>query len=282
MVLRPIPPAFSLVELLVVITIIVILLALLTPALDQAIYQAELTSCAARTRSIAQGVTFYAGDARRFYPYRPTVDLYPGMTAMGWLNNGWDNLTSERADDRPVFRSHIPVNASLNCPLNGWTDIEGSRREPTITFTYSQYSLWFGFYFRERPGMRKLGDRLMAPVWGGPDESFALLASDFSMVHRTNSFGYSGHPDRQGLWPGALYQDQPNPWDGTYDVTLAWYYGEAARGELDLNFAYTDSSVRRLENVPFGGLGDERIDYIAELSQASLDSNRTVQVPSER
>lgn len=39
--------AFTLIELLVVITIIVVLLALLVPALDKAIYQAQLSVCAA-------------------------------------------------------------------------------------------------------------------------------------------------------------------------------------------------------------------------------------------
>jgi prepilin-type N-terminal cleavage/methylation domain-containing protein len=37
--------AFTLIELLVVVTIIVVLPALLAPALDQSIYQVELTVC---------------------------------------------------------------------------------------------------------------------------------------------------------------------------------------------------------------------------------------------
>ena len=40
--------AFTLVELMVVITIIVLLLALMMPALDKAVYQAELASCMTR------------------------------------------------------------------------------------------------------------------------------------------------------------------------------------------------------------------------------------------
>ena len=53
----PIRNGFTLVELLVVITIIVILLALLAPALDKAIYQAELAVCGTRVRAIATGCT---------------------------------------------------------------------------------------------------------------------------------------------------------------------------------------------------------------------------------
>ena len=60
---------FTLVELLVVITIIVILLALLAPALDQAIYQAELAVCAARQDGLLTIFHAYAADeGRRKYP----------------------------------------------------------------------------------------------------------------------------------------------------------------------------------------------------------------------
>jgi prepilin-type N-terminal cleavage/methylation domain-containing protein len=65
--------AFSLVELLVVITIIVVLLALLTPALHKAIYQAALARCAANQRGVGQAAIQYAMNSRRFYPHRPAV-----------------------------------------------------------------------------------------------------------------------------------------------------------------------------------------------------------------
>ena len=63
--------AFTLVELLVVITIIVLLLALLTPAMDKAIYRAELLRCQTNQRGIASGVLLYAVDFKRSYPYCP-------------------------------------------------------------------------------------------------------------------------------------------------------------------------------------------------------------------
>ena len=65
--------AFTLVELLVIITIIVVLLALLAPAMGKAIYQAQLAACATRLKSFATGVTVYAIDYRRSYPHRPWV-----------------------------------------------------------------------------------------------------------------------------------------------------------------------------------------------------------------
>src|SRR5687767_12600186 len=65
--------AFSLVELLVVVTIITVLMALLAPAMDQAIYQAELAVCGANQRTTAGAVTLYAAGNKRSYPYRPGV-----------------------------------------------------------------------------------------------------------------------------------------------------------------------------------------------------------------
>jgi prepilin-type N-terminal cleavage/methylation domain-containing protein len=87
--------AFTLIELLVVVTVIVLLLALLTPALDKAVYQAELTVCATRLRTIATGSVTYAFDYRRAYPHRPGVrDDTAWAPAM--IYNGFDVLASDR------------------------------------------------------------------------------------------------------------------------------------------------------------------------------------------
>jgi len=59
---------FTLVELLVVITIIVILLALLAPALDRAVYNAETAKCLASQRTIVQAAQSYAVDHKRVLP----------------------------------------------------------------------------------------------------------------------------------------------------------------------------------------------------------------------
>ena len=62
--------AFTLVELLIVITLIVLLLALLTPALDKAVEQAQLTVCSSKLHAVASGALTYAMDHKRRYPYR--------------------------------------------------------------------------------------------------------------------------------------------------------------------------------------------------------------------
>src|SRR5687768_3576467 len=61
---------FTLVELLIVITIIVVLMASMMPALDQAVYQAQLTVCGARLDAIAGAALTYAIDHKRAFPVR--------------------------------------------------------------------------------------------------------------------------------------------------------------------------------------------------------------------
>src|SRR5688572_2452466 len=100
---------FTLVELLVVITIIVILLAMLAPAMDTAIYQAQLAVCATNLKGIAPGVTAYAMNNQRRYPDRRTVQ-----------NNLWVNLIKDNTaatDYRAMVRPYLSVNGNLMCSL---------------------------------------------------------------------------------------------------------------------------------------------------------------------
>lgn len=62
------PRAFSLVELLVVITVIAVLLAMLAPALDTAMGHAEATVCMSRLRVVHSGTWYYSMDHKRMLP----------------------------------------------------------------------------------------------------------------------------------------------------------------------------------------------------------------------
>ena len=77
---------FTIVELMVVITITVVLLALLTPAMDQAIVRAELTRCAANQHALLNVLHIYAmNENGRKYP-------------SGVSDNGSDLITFVPAD----------------------------------------------------------------------------------------------------------------------------------------------------------------------------------------
>src|ERR1051325_11645311 len=98
-------PAFTLIELLVVITIIVVLLALLAPAVDKAIYQAELAVCETNLHGIGAGGIIYTQDFKRRYPYRP------GHSNGGGNQQARIKNTDARLpyDDRPTIDKHIAL-----------------------------------------------------------------------------------------------------------------------------------------------------------------------------
>jgi prepilin-type N-terminal cleavage/methylation domain-containing protein len=77
---RPPRRGFTLVELLVVVGVIVILIALLLPALQKARDQANVIACQSNLRQTYMGIVMYANDNRQWIPY-------PNACAGGVENN---------------------------------------------------------------------------------------------------------------------------------------------------------------------------------------------------
>src|ERR1041385_8072941 len=93
-------PAFTLVELLVVVTLIVVLLAMLTPALDKAIAITERVVCMSNQKQVAGLIFYYQGDNKRYFPYglqESPADL-PAQSISGTgLEPGWANARPPQA-----------------------------------------------------------------------------------------------------------------------------------------------------------------------------------------
>jgi len=273
--------AFTLVELLVVITIIVLLLALLAPAMDQAIYQAELAVCGAQKRAVGTGAIGYAMDYKRHFPDRRGV-----YEQMGWPSN--ISTGQPQYDDRPKLRPYFALNETLVCPLIEKVDIEGADPD---TIVFSTYNLWFGFQYRRSPnstdtlanrnvtaasGMLKLGDR-----WGWYDDiakytlRSSLMAGTRLQVAQAGATVSSTHPGNRGTYTIAKANNDnggtieltalgPVFWQSAKFTFVRWDSTDMNRGEVDMNGVFDDLSVRRYDRV--GWLDDRRTARVAAWS----------------
>jgi prepilin-type N-terminal cleavage/methylation domain-containing protein len=248
--------AFTLVELLVVITIIVILLALLAPAMDQALYQGELAVCGSRQHGIATGALNYAINNRNRYPHRPALRASNDRVII--IRATFFNANF--ADDRPFLRDYMDVNGHLNCPLTQEVDLEDNYPDTAL---FSPIALWFGTRYtlpspQPNRGMFKIGDRFTVE-----DKAFNILAGDWDGVYLETSppHHFSTHPDREGIMWDWVQQDSDftNAWTGgpqtrTPGLQVTWSYWHSpngvSRGILDNNYAFDDGSVVRYSDVP--------------------------------
>jgi prepilin-type N-terminal cleavage/methylation domain-containing protein len=253
--------AFTLIELLVVITIIVVLLALLAPALDKAIYQAELASCGANLKTIGTTVTLYAFDHKRQYPYRRLVREFESYE-ISPMNLFAGSATGVNAyDDRVPLAGYFQINKMLNDPLCQEVELEEVAHPAGSYNIYSSYALWYGWQYRigvsgqkqSYAGLFRIGDRF---AWEGdgvwPGGNYGVLAGDYSRDRPLYEAG--SHPDTDGRWINVVWQDADNPWSGGAPGALSGYvtwswWGNARRGPIDLNFAMGDGSVRRFGDV---------------------------------
>ena len=265
---------FTLVELLVVVSIIVVLIALLTPSLDQAIYQAELVACAARQESVASATLTYAIGNRRRYPHRAGVH-----NDGNWLHM---YICAWEIDDRQMLFSYLRPESLLD-PFSGQIDLETQALQPIV---YANYALWFGFTYKHpgERGMFKVGDRLTwtdrtASPWR--QKSYTLLVSDDDFI-RQNSCGNS-HPDRGNTMEFARAQDDAAAavfW-GLQGRTLTLSYWRdqttSRRTPTDANYAYDDGSVLRFSEVTWDegdpANVDGRMDRLYEASNSNPNAN---------
>jgi prepilin-type N-terminal cleavage/methylation domain-containing protein len=269
---------FTLVELLVVITIIVVLLAMLTPALDAAIYQAELASCGGSQKSIAGGIATYAFDHRRSYPYREGVRHPDTVVWPEWLaippTPSSVNKSGRGFDDRPMLRPYVSIK-TFSDPLLPKMDYDSARPEQGVApFTI----MWAGWVYKDAgastgtgfnartQGMFRLGDRWTWVNQNAPANAkvfrSSIISSDylFAGVFLNAGLVYSSHPDSNDAM--NVYVESTGSsqtFSGQADAVLdgmvhaSWRYAGSwppAVGKFDLNYAREDGSVVRYGDVP--------------------------------
>ncbi len=236
---------FTLIELLVVVAIIALLLAILAPALDKAIYQAELAVCGANQKGMGGAVVSYAMDFKRTYPYRQAAEA-----GTAWPASKLDGGNAIN-DVRRVIRNYIPINKMLIDPLCAKVDLETDQAAGEQVF--ASYNLWFGWKIKDEKPMKKLGDRFTYN-----DQSFSILSGDSDTFDFGKSWVQSSHPDPAGqLIPWSIkYKGAEVTGGVTADlpglaITISIWIrnGQAERGLVDNNFLFDDGSVVRYGQV---------------------------------
>ncbi len=114
---------FTMIEMLVVITIIVVLISLLLPALGQARILAQRTQCSANLRGIGQAIQIYAGNNQNQYP----CNAYNANTGSELPFRGMINgVSAQTGQAQPAglgllyITGIIPVPTMFYCPQPGY------------------------------------------------------------------------------------------------------------------------------------------------------------------
>src|SRR5688500_6591470 len=102
--ISPMRSAFTLVELLVVVTIIVVLLSLLAPGMDKAVGSAQLAVCLSNQHNIGIAIAQYHHDAKNRYPM---LDVWWDLMGGAPAYTAYDTVTQR------------PLNAYLGYTTDG-------------------------------------------------------------------------------------------------------------------------------------------------------------------
>jgi prepilin-type N-terminal cleavage/methylation domain-containing protein len=259
---------FTLVELLAAITIIVVLLALLLPAISRAVYQTTLAHCSSNQKSVAMSMIAYATDHDRRYPFRDlptegqiTLGALGGIQAHKITHLLESGSGIANYDLRPMLSPYIQINKMLNDPFVEPVDLEKAEAMsggPLTINIYSSLFLWGGWQFWGEERMERVGDRFTYTT-SDKKMAFNLLVGDIDS--RSGGQAYSSHPDMKYLSNRPL-ENGPNPFGGPMTVSQWHRQGDAFRNPLDLNFTYDDGSVRRFNSVDYVLAGDSEAGMV--------------------
>jgi prepilin-type N-terminal cleavage/methylation domain-containing protein len=195
---------FSLVELLVVITVITLLISLLMPSLDKAREQARRTICSGNLHGIFVASAAYTADYKAYLPNVGYDYLtYPSVPGMygnsASANNGvWNNYGSQVANAQ--------YDASL-FPTGLWQLIHGNYNAPLtlangkVNASYAYVSGYKGLYCPSMdnvPNSYRLPNSFVNGTTGGVQNVGYLIDYDY----RYNTYDSSGY----GMITGSTYK----------------------------------------------------------------------------
>jgi prepilin-type N-terminal cleavage/methylation domain-containing protein len=248
---------FTLVELLVVVSIIVVLLALLAPALDTAIYRAG------NLKVMATGVMTYAFQNKRYYPDRGLADLkHRGDDPAALpVNPQTVKRASRNYDMRTIHREIFPINKTLQCPMSPHIELEDYTLENQDMGLDASYAMFWAWQYKEPGksfrGMFKVGDRFEYEDLENPNNDlinrYSVLAGDIDLM-----WGGGGNAVAEARPAQASHPDRDPPVMSELKVEGEWFiergsvgrwWGPSPRGLLDTNYVFDDGSAALYEGV---------------------------------
>ena len=245
--------AFTIVELLVVVTVIVVLLAITAPTLDVAIREAELVKCSANFHAIGIALHLYLGDSRQFYP---VLNTWTGLL-------GKPTAKEEADGGRPlnIYLGYSPVKTDV--PVGQCPSDLGDALAPAVNNSYrAAYATSYLPCVAPQPN--KLEDTGYAGV------KFI--------------FGYSGH---YGKYPetyttAAAYYPTPNPSNKHTSLArvdnkmviadLPWHVNRPTANEKTR--WHRPQSPLRLINTSFADGHAELLDWRADIFDPSVTGDQ--------
>jgi competence protein ComGC len=283
---------FSLVELLIVISIMAILMSLLIPSLGRLHFQTKLTSCAVNLKNIGNGVMMYAEDYNETYPVNTLKRDRTFHLASGGSRSIYEQIIPYFGDVSKTFmcegaRENTTWETSNRAHESVENTSSNSDNGDTISAAYHMYfsvdESHNGVWYLNENQMRKLGDMFTIRPWQGHSgelASFNFLASDLNTnngsshipewefrQHRSIGGHYAASPNNQRPafgWGGYEHKNNYLSDDGgvfLHEFYMPPYYyhnGWGQRGYIHKNFYVTNYNN-----------GDEHLDIPRELIKES-------------
>lgn len=195
---RATPHAFSLIELLVVISIITLLISILMPSLRSARATARTTKCASQLDQIGNAFVNYTDDHDGYFPYPSNTTSAMVFGGRAGTFGGYNNAAGFGADDR-ALNDYVGFGASANpngeVPLFHCPSDQGRSDVPSASTYYDVGSSYAYNSYSPTPAIPTLRGRKYTQV---RRPSFTVMAGDH-MTHNWLSPG-GGHSERLQRW----------------------------------------------------------------------------------
>ena len=248
-------PAFSLIELLIVVSVIALLSSLLAGSLGRARDAAKLAVCAGNLRQLGAGVHLYAEDNDGFIPRGPDADHpFDFAAAPFGTNQIWIGETVPSSHPRQhtglglLLKTVAPVPQVFFCP--GDDSPDQVKELPRVNTEFDAYSSYFYRHLDmllESAASGRLG-RLGVNVVDGtrvPVEALALDRNTFG--HMQFGMRRSNHKARRAQ---VLYRDGSvqrfNNAGGGLSLGFEWFedFPNSVAAALDQLFINADFAFR--------------------------------------